>query len=200
MKKSFLRNKKAVGVAVVLGTLLVVFAVANSGAFQRSSQALPSRSRILASSVFGELRSASTVVEKRVALELAPPVKNRHLASVGRPANALENFRFGVLEGKYSIKMDGEKIRDVDFIDTPDSEGRPSSLGSRSEFFSKYGPLFGLRGAPQRVAVDVVNGKIVETYKISALGVPDTIIKVTLDDLDRLISLHSEKQATLKIF
>lgn len=153
-----------------------------------------------ASQVVQTLRSGSAIVERALASKLAG-IKERALASIGRPADPLENFRFGVLEGKYALTMNGDKISEISFIDTPNSEGRPRLIEDRVTFLKKHSQLLGATGTMERVSVNIVGTKIVETYRGPSIKPgTDLLMSLTLDDMERLISLKATQVSSLKIF
>ena len=175
--------------------------VANKASFQTARNSkVEASSRNPASQIFAQIRSGSLNIERQFAVKLAQ-VKARGIASIGRPADALENLRFGVLEGKYSLKMEGDKIADINFIDNPESEGNPATIKDRFEFLKQYGTLIDAISKPSRVGVDVRGTKVIETYRVKTNSPEtDVVVSFVLDDLDRLIALHAEKTSALTIF
>jgi hypothetical protein len=192
-------NSKAKRASAILIAVLGLFYWANSVSLKDTQNGHKSLFRFPASHIFGQERSASVAVEKRYAADLAL-VKKRKLASIAHSASPLENFRFGELEGKYHLTLDGDKVAAVSFIDTPDSTGSPTILPNRADFITKHARLFGVTGSPQRVAVDLKGTHVVETYKVKLASGTESKIKITLDDSDRLLDLQTEKSSSLKIF
>src|SRR5476649_1959252 len=129
---------------------------ANKASFQGAgnSKADGSKVRGPASQLYNQIRSGTLNIERQFAVKLAQ-VKARGIASIGRPADALENLRFGVLEGKYSLKMEGDKIADINFIDNPKSEGTPATIKDRFEFLKQYGSLIDATSKPLRIGIYV---------------------------------------------
>ena len=194
-----MKNKKVKIASAILILTLGLFLIAAQGVL-KNPETQGGKFRFPASHMFGDLRSATVMVEKRYAAQLAHPFRRRIPASIGRPADLIENLRFGILEGKYALAMDGENIMDVSFVDTPESDGRHVSVGSRTDFFTKFGSLFGLSGNPERIAVDIKGTKIVETYKAPSKEGVDVIVKVELDNFDRLVAVHTQPVSDRKIF
>ena len=153
-----------------------------------------------ASQITAPLRSGSFTIERQFASKIAQS-KSRSPASIGRPADLFENLKFGVLEGKYALKMEGDKISEIKFVDNPNSEGSPAQIKNRLDFLKTYGSLLDGQSEPSRISINV-NGKMTtETYRLkSNQSDKDTIVSIILDDYDRLFEVHSEKATALKIF
>ncbi|MDZ4677505.1 MAG: hypothetical protein SGI74_08340 [Oligoflexia bacterium] len=153
-----------------------------------------------ASFVLQQIRSGTIELERKLASQIAA-IKTRKIASIGRPADPLENFRFGILEGKYALTMNGDKISDIAFIDNPSTEGRPTAMANRIEFLEKFGSFFGTTNLPEKLATDVQGTKITETYRMkTSRADTDIMVKITVDDLDRLLDVRTEKVSALKLF
>ena len=148
-------------------------------------------------SLYEQMRSGTIAVERKLASHVAG-LKSRMLASIGRPPNSLEHLRFGVLEGKYALAMNGETVSEATFINNPDSEGRPAVVSNRTEFIKNFASLFDVKGIPARVSVDVLGTKVVETYRVkSSKADEEVLLSFVLDDTDHLVSLKSEKVSVL---
>jgi len=183
---------------------LVLFVVAtfwvNNKSFKSTSPESADIFRNPASSFFAEIRSGTLFIERKLASEMAM-VKRRGLASIGRPADSLETLRFGILEGKYALTVNGGKVSEIDFIDNPGTESRPLAVIDRAEFIKKYGALLDAASIPKRISVDIQGNKIVEKYRVkSAKEDTDLIVSFVLDETDRLFNIKTEKVSGLKIF
>jgi ribosomal protein L20 len=191
------RNKLLFTAFVLLGCLGVSI-WGNQLTFDSSDAGKAQRTP--ASHILEQLRSGTVEIERKLASQIAS-FKNRRVASLGRSPDPLENFRFGILEGKYALTMNGDKISDISFIDTPGSEGRPTAVANRLEFLKQNNGFFGATSLPEKVATDVRGTKITETYRMkTALADQDIIVKITVDDLDRLIDVKTERVSSLKLF
>ncbi len=159
--------------------------------------------RMPASMVIQGLRSGDVTSERSLASVLAEPdsmeKSGRKVASVGRASSPLDNLRFGTLEGKYAITLASEnvpgsevdKVSNIDFIDNPGSEGRPTLITDRTEFIKKHSDLLDIGVAIEKVKTALSGRHIVETYKALARGSFKTvIIQIELDEKDRLYSLR----------
>ncbi len=153
-----------------------------------------------ASQIMEAVKSAKLLAERKLVHRLSK-VSLRKTASIGRDANELENFRFGILEGKYQVAIKDNQISYISFIDNPNTEGRPTFVRDRSEFLSQNKKLLGLGEVKERISVDLVGSRVVETYRVATdKQDKDVIIKFTLDDMDRLISLEKQVVSGLKYF
>jgi hypothetical protein len=166
--------------------------------------------RLPASQGSQSLRSGSHKAERKLASELAglrtnaanlSGEANRGLASLGRPSDLFEDLKFGVLEGKYALKMDGDKISEMKFIDIPDSTGRPAQIRNRIEFLKRYGALLDSDSQPQQESVFTSGSMTTETYRLKSNSHgADIIVSFILDDLDRVFEMRTDKASAPKIF
>ncbi len=183
-------NKKVVVPSVLLAAFVAVPLVING---LRSMSDEPKDSvRSPASRWIEEIRSGSVNLERNLAVQVAE-LKQRTLASIGRPADPLEKLRFGVLEGKYSLTMAGDFIKEISFIDNPNTEGRPATIADRKQFIKDFGQFFELGSRLERISTNIKGSKIIENYLVKTSSGQDTILSFVLDDMDRLFAIHSEK-------
>ncbi len=175
----------------IIATVLIVTAsvLGNELIFKSTSTKLVPGVRSPASQILADIRSGTQTAERNLASQLANS-KSRLLASLGHYANPLDQFRFGILEGKYALSMAGERIKDIVFIDTPNSEGSPARIVDRTVFLKNYASILSLKNKIERVAVDIDGRKIVETYKAQFKDDNrEVLVKIELDELDRLYSI-----------
>ncbi|MCC6277375.1 MAG: hypothetical protein IT289_05620 [Oligoflexia bacterium] len=190
-------NMKVFGSAISLVILLALSIWGNTQYV--SGQSLSYRSP--ASEWIVEMRSLSSLEDQSTLADHLAESKERSSASIGRPADPFESLRFGLLEGKYAVTLAGEKISEVQFVDNPNTEGRPTAISNRSEFLKEYRKLFDLGSDPEKVDVTVRGTKTTETYRsASADGKNDVLVHITFDDLNRLISLKTETVTHMKYF
>lgn len=125
-------------------------------------------------------------------LERLATTKVRVLASIGKQPEPLDHLRFGVLEGKYALTMSGEKVKDIEFINTPNSEGSPTQVADRLIFLKSNAQLLNIKSEIEKLDTDIIGRKIVETFKaVSADSNLEVKIKVEIDELDRLYKISS---------
>jgi hypothetical protein len=203
MKKS--KNLKIIlsvaGLALCLAATFVVNNRSLENSVASSGEALSAPgSRIPASSIFENLRSGTIGIERKLAFKVAQ-IRERGLASIGRPADLSESLKFGLLEGKYSVQMNGDLISEIKFIDNPDSEGSPAKIKDRMEFMKQYGKLLNITEVPLKVSSDVKGAHTIETYRAASPEKgQDMILSFTLDHLDRVLEMNVQKVSALNIF
>jgi hypothetical protein len=144
------------------------------------------------------LEKLQLIEENDLAEEVAPKSARRSLASIGQPANDLENLRFGVLEGKYEFKMRGDNISEISLIEN--SSQRPTAIPNRVDFINKYASQFGAVSAPQRLSSVSKGEHLIETYRVKSKVGPDRIIEVTLGEANTLLVLKTADAPSLKLF
>lgn len=181
-------NKSVFAIGGSLALFLLLSYAANEAILNEN--AFSSHKRSPASSAIETLRSGSMDAERKLASQLSE-LKTRALASLGHNANPFDQFRFGILEGKYAFTLDGEKIKDVSFVDTPESEGSPTRVTDRVEFLKNNSQILNIKNKVEKVSTDIKGRKIIETYK-AFLKDSNRIIMVQmeLDELDRLYQIN----------
>jgi hypothetical protein len=187
---------------IVIPSALLVLCLVVSLALNSQSAKDPENSSgiRMPASWIAEIRSGTLYVERALASKIAE-FRKRDTASIGRPADPLENLRFGILEGKYALTLDGGKISEISFIDNPNSEGRPTTISDRKQFIKEYASVFDARGTPERVQVDIQGAKIIETYRAKTSAKDsDLLVSFILDDLDRVLGIQTRKISNTKIF
>lgn len=137
---------------------------------------------------------ASSVVEHEAqTFEKMAKIKARFISSIGKTPEPLDNLRFGILEGKYALTLTGEKIKEIEFINTPNSQGSPKQIADRIDFIKENAVLLNIKSEIIKLDTQIVGRKIVETFKaINAETENEISIKIELDELDRLYKLSAK--------
>lgn len=138
------------------------------------------------------------IEETDLAEEVAVKSPRRGLASVGQPANGVENLRFGALEGKYAFKMDGDKISEISFIQS--KHEKPTIISDRSDFLSKYAQEFGVNSGAKKLSSVLKDDRLIETYSVKTASGKPRLIQVTLGEANTFLALKTEDAPTLKLF
>lgn len=187
-------------IAMTISTLLMVVGVLVAMNAMIYSPDSPMGYRNPASQLWEQVRSGSAYVEQELAERVAWIAK-RETASIGKPADPFESLRFGLLQGKYSVTMKDDLIAEIEFIDNPNSEGRPLALGDRKTFLKSHMALFGMMSEPERISIDKQGSRIVETYKLkNAKTQSEVRVSVVMDDLERVFAIKTLEVEPRKIF
>ncbi len=119
----------------------------------------------------------------------------RKMASISSKATELDQLRFGLLEGKYALKLEDGKISEILFQDSAGSTSRPKYIDSKDEFLNQYrGLIKSDFSTASRVGEKIDNGNIVESYQlIGPKSSPVAVAKFTSDQYGRLISFRIER-------
>ncbi|MBY0316764.1 MAG: hypothetical protein K2Q26_14680 [Bdellovibrionales bacterium] len=116
--------------------------------------------------------------------------KEMVVESAKRPS-PMDSLSFGLLEGKYSMKVQGGRITQIEF--DRNEKHQPKTLQDRIQFIHKFADVFvpGFKVA-QKAGIEKVDTGFRETYRVdSAWG--ETWFDFQLDDQKRLISLEVKK-------
>lgn len=120
----------------------------------------------------------------------------RKMASISAKATDMDQLRFGLLEGKYALKLEDGKISEIVFQDTVGSDERPKYINSKDEFLSQYKSLLKSEfTTASRISEKVDNGSIIESYQLMGpTSSPVALAKFTSDQYGRLISFRIERE------
>ncbi len=175
-----------------LATMLFLVTVIN---FTLTSQnETKTEGRAIASTatlIDGEVSSWNKNVLKRIAQQA-----ERKIASISSKATDVDQLRFGLLEGKYAVKMEEGKISEIVYHDSEESSERPKYINSKNDFLTQYQPLIkGDFTAASSMGEQIDNGQIVESFQLlGPESSPIAIAKFTSDQYGRLISFKVERQ------
>jgi hypothetical protein len=139
------------------------------------------------SEVLRGIASVPKAFEPQWKKNLSQVNKNMILETSRRPT-AIENLNFGILEGKYSLKIEDGRVRNIEFSRAENVF--PKALKNRGEFISDFASAFvvGFRSA-NRVGSEVEPTGVREIYKVmSEKG--ESIFEFHLDEQQRLVSLN----------
>lgn len=159
-RKDFERRKWMV--LTTMATIVFLVTATNSSLFRNPDALTDSHSRGIASinsSVDGSSLSAESSREFVEKMEK----DERSTASLGTAPSLLDQMRFGLLEGKYSVKLAGEKIESVEFVSFNANEDRPKYLKEKEKFLSTYMELLGDRAVEVGESHQVIEGDILKT-------------------------------------
>jgi hypothetical protein len=116
---------------------------------------------------------------------------DRSIASIANKPTDLDQLRFGVLEGKYFIKLEAGKITELEFQESTGAPERPKYIEDKAGFLKTYGPLLAVDyESAQRTRRVVESGNIIEEYTL--LGPKSSAVaKVEFksDENGRLLSM-----------
>lgn len=185
MKKS---SAKKVLMSTTLGILVMGMLAANELILRTDLNVDAVSDRTPASEIYRNMRSGSLIAERRLASELSQ-LKDRALASVGHSANAFDQFKFGVLEGKYALVVENEKVKDISYMDKDTEEG-PTKVSDRVEFLRSHAQVLNLKNKIVKLSTDINGSKIVETYKAYMKDSSNqVVVRIELDEMDRLYNI-----------
>ncbi len=118
----------------------------------------------------------------------------KEVAAVGRAPSSLEKLAFGFLEGKYALRLESGKIRELAFTDSAHPGQHPKSVADRSRFLTDNRELLPVDfDRPQRVDSHQSGDEIFESYNLlNRARVPVAKVRFHLDNEGRLLSMKVE--------
>ena len=151
------------------GSLAMVFLTAllinSNDNVQFNSQDRESRSLASVGAEIGLERNES--LEKKIAKSLSATSAQRKPASFGQTPSPADEFKFGFLESKYSVKFYQGKVQEVQFADAPNQNVEPRYLSNRMQFINKHKELFPVPfSSTVSLNREVVDQRIHETYAL----------------------------------
>ena len=177
---------------MISGSLLVVLCLAigiNSTLFAPSTQlASPvSEGRSIAS-----INPIFKISWEKKAFEVLQSSDTRDLAHVGKKPSAFDEFAFGSLGGKYSIRMEEGQIAEIQFAQTQDA--KPKYIRDREKFLNSHLAFFSKEAKEaQKVFQETRDGQIVERFQLkSAEGQDLGVVQLLLDQNNNLISMTAQ--------
>lgn len=129
---------------------------------------------------------------------------DRRMASAGDKATDIDQFRFGVLEGKYLVRFENKRIKGFEFIESDSLAERPKYIGDKSKFLLEHRHSFVVEfESAQSIRRVVENGQIIEEFALLGPSSSSTVrlpssssvakVKFRSDEFDRVISMTIEK-------
>ncbi len=118
----------------------------------------------------------------------------KEVAAVGRAPSLLEKLAFGFLEGKYTLRLESGKIRELAFTDSAHPGQQPKSLSDRVRFLTENRELLPVDfDRPQRIESHQSGDATVESYNLlNRSSIPVAKVRFHLDSEGRLLSMKVE--------
>lgn len=184
-------------VSIVLGVTMVNKVLLDrpgSDSSSRSLQSSSSPSRSIAS--LGDTdgsRSRDWTWERQMTSQLIES-GSRAPASVGTKPSVEDQLQFGLLEGKYAVKIRNGKLENIRFVSLSE---QPKYLVDRADFIDKYRGLIAPEFEEARLKDHTSSGrKTQETYTLVAGNRKVAEVSFELDLQDRLLNfaVHKSEQ------
>jgi hypothetical protein len=186
--KADLENVKLV-ISTSLLSVLILATVANSNIL---STANDQRSHTETSSGRGvaSVQTGTSAWEDRLAEKLAV-TSLKEDSSFGRTPSSTEQFTFGALEGKYSVRFENGKVQEFSFAE-PKSGQQPIIVVDRVAFLKSYSSVLPVRFAKvERAEVTKEAEQTTERYNlIDAKGLFVGLVEFRLDLTNRVLSMR----------
>ena len=189
-------DRKRIYAFASLASILVLVTVANLTIWSHSdSRGISLGGRGIASIEGGDMVKAQTLEEAR-SIYHKMEQEGRSPASIGETPSLVDQLRFGVLEGKYALRMKNGKLMEIEFVDTEQTADRPKYISQPETFLKEYASLL-------PVGYDTVE-KTTETrspsavHQIFSLKKGDQIqatVDFQHDEFGRMISMKITPQA-----
>ena len=144
-RRDFERRKWMV--LTTMATIIFLVTATNSSLFRSSDAPSDLRSNRGIASVNSSLESSALTGESsKEFIQNMEKSADRSAASLGSSPSLLDQMRFGLLEGKYLVKMsDSQQVESIEFVPFNSAEDRPKYLQEKEKFLSVYMELLGAR-------------------------------------------------------
>ena len=189
LKKSLIIHEKKFIVSLSILSILAVVGIFNRGTFSNTQEvaANESNSRQPANFSLGK-----TNLEDSMAKELSLKSLDQN-AQLGQDPSKVEQLTFGVLEGKYAVRLKDGKLNALEFSPTSD---QPKLLPSLEKFISENKEILPVYfQSVQRTQNIQLNQENVQKFSlIGAAQRQMAEVEFHLDGLGRLISMKINKQ------
>lgn len=181
--KAEIENVKLV-VSTSLLSVLILATLANSNMLS-GSHSETTQSRGVAS-----VQTGTSAWEDRLAEKLASTSLKQE-AEIGRTPSSTEQFTFGALEGKYAVRFENGKVRELEFAN-PQSEQHPIIVVDRAAFLKSYGSVLPVQFEKvEKVDSTQESAQTLEHYNLlDANGHFVGAVEFTLDSTNRLLSMR----------
>jgi hypothetical protein len=161
-RKDFERRKWMV--ITTMATIVFLVTATNSSLFKVPETTLEMRSRGIASVNPKVEASAMSPESSQELIQKMEHDVTRSAASLGTSPSLLDQMRFGLLEGKYLVKLStDQQVESVEFISFNAQEDRPKYLKEKEKFLSVYMELLGQKGAEVGDFHQSIDGDILKT-------------------------------------
>ncbi|MBX9766695.1 MAG: hypothetical protein K2X47_05435 [Bdellovibrionales bacterium] len=199
-RKDFERRKWMV--LTTMATIIFLVTATNSSLFKGPESSPEHRARGIASVDPSSMENSSLTGEssKEFIQKMEQDV-NRSAASLGATPSLLDQMRFGLLEGKYLVKLAGEgekqNIESIEFISFNAQEDRPKYLKEKEKFLSLYMELLGSKAVEIGASTQTIEGDILKTeYSLLDQAKKQVaVVRFQDDSFGRLIRIDVEAAA-----
>ncbi|MCM2283064.1 MAG: hypothetical protein NDI61_14575 [Bdellovibrionaceae bacterium] len=125
------------------------------------------------------------MVARMAKLELSASEK------VGRRPSSLDRLTFEFLEGKYAVRLENGKIRELEFSDAAQAGDRPKYVNDRRQFLNENRDLLPVQFVKSvRSETSRDGGELIESYDLlNTANVPVAKVRFHLDSAGRMISM-----------
>lgn len=156
-------EQKKVAASASLFSILILVTLANINLLSQKETVLRHQDRAIASIENDHLQYSQEAAEENSRLVLNRlQNSDRSIASLGQEPDMLEKLRYGYFEGKYAVRTQAGKIRQIEFVES-DSGDRPKYVADVNEFVKEHQNLF-----------EIQNPKLKEIAKTSSENSSET--------------------------
>ena len=162
-KVNFEMEQRKITLAASIASILIVVTIANNQL--QSSKAKSEQTRAIANTTINTNDKDIRKFEYDLADTLSEEAE-RDLASLGSRPTPIDELRFGLLEGKYSLRMNDGFISEIEFNET-DKGDRPKYITNQKDFLNKHKQLFsGQFQSIVKVGEQILNNQVITRYMI----------------------------------
>jgi hypothetical protein len=183
LKVRFDLEQAKVGLSASLLSIVFLVTIANNNILKSATMVETSNHRGIASVPTGTSDAEDTFVRALAHRELSEK------SVLGKKPSALESLAFGVLEGRYSIRLENGKLHDLAF--SQEKDGSPKLVADLARFIDSNRSLMPVQfDKSVRISRTDMNGEISETYQlVNSVSRPVANVQFELDQDGRLLTM-----------
>jgi hypothetical protein len=135
--------------------------------------------------------TGTSLVEDQLVKRLAKSELSES-ATIGRRPSSLENLTLGSLEGKYAIRLQDGKIREIEFASGNSDGDRPKHIENLAAFLKDNAELLPYKFEKAvKVQTEQDGSSTTETYHLlNGISIPVAKVEFDLDAAGRLLAMH----------
>lgn len=187
LKVRFDLEHAKIAVSTSLLSIVILVTLANNSLMSNAQdEQAPAGSRSIASVPTGTSDSEDRLVAKLAKIDVKAE------ATLGRKPSSLENLTLGELEGKYAVRLQDGKLRELEFAESTSNEDRPKHVNDREKFLDAHRDLLPVAfDKSMKVEAEQSESGSVETYQlINEFSMPVARVEFRMDLAGRLLGMR----------
>lgn len=196
LKVRFDLEHAKIAVSTSLLSIVILVTLANNSLLSnKTNEQTSSGSRSIAS-----VSTGTSEMEDRLVAKLSQLDVNSE-ATLGRKPSSLEKLTLGQLEGKYAVRLQDGKLRELEFSESASHEDRPKYVVDREKFLNSNRELLPVAfDKTMKVESEQTDAGSLEVYQlINEFSMPVAQVEFRMDPAGRMLGMRvSQMQVTAR--